>query len=184
MTILDTPRLRLRPFRPEDLNAFYTYAKDPDVGPNAGWPAHTSIEETKGILERFIHSDEVLAITEKASGKLVGSIGLHRGGLGQHNRARELGYVLAKPSWGQGYMTEAALRMLRYGFEELDLLVIHCSHYPFNDRSRRVIEKLGFRYDGTLRQARQLPDQRIVDLCAYSITNLEFKANMQRESLE
>lgn len=63
--------------------------------------------------------------------------------------AEEIGYVLSPAHWGRGLMSEAVREMLRYGFEELGLAVIWCGHYDFNDRSRRVVEKCGFRYQFT-----------------------------------
>ena len=59
-----------------------------------------------------------------------------------------LGYSLARAAWGRGYMTEAAKAILRYGFDELGLSMVTCTHYSFNARSRRVIEKCGFVYEG------------------------------------
>ena len=62
---------------------------------------------------------------------------------------REMGYWLGRPYWGHGVMTEAATELLRFGFEMLGLEAVWCSHYDWNSRSRRVIEKCGFRYQFT-----------------------------------
>ena len=72
-----------------------------------------------------------------------------------------LGYALAKWAWGKGYMTEAAREVVRYGFEELRIPLLTCTHYLFNDRSRRVIEKCGFVREGTLHAAEASPDGTI-----------------------
>ena len=58
MKPIETERLLLRPWRLEDAADMYAYAKNPNVGPNAGWKPHESVEESKAILESWIHSDE------------------------------------------------------------------------------------------------------------------------------
>ena len=176
MKALETERLILRPWRLEDAADMYAYAKNPNVGPNAGWKPHESVEESKAILESWIHSDEeedIWAIVPKETGRACGSIGLHQDGRrpGVPN-CRELGYVLGQEQWGKGYMTEAAKAILRYGFAELGLELIAVRHYLHNQRSRRVIEKCGFHYEGTMRRY----DGTLLDGCFYSMTAQEFQA--------
>lgn len=169
---LETERLIIRPWLAEDLNDFYEYAKNPDVGPHAGWRPHDNILESAGILMSWLNSDENRALVHKADGKVIGSISLFR-----HKRPgnlRCLGYVLAKPYWGQGLMTEAARAALRCGFEEMGLDMILVQHFPENDRSRRVIEKLGFHYEGTLRRAYEIYDGSLRDDVNYSMTREEY----------
>ena len=72
-------------------------------------------------------------------------------------------------------MTEAAKAVLRYGFEQLNLEMVSINHYSYNNRSRRVIEKCGFTYEGTLRQGVCLYDGRVEDICCYSMTAAEYK---------
>lgn len=180
MKVLETERLILRPWRLEDAADMYAYAKNPNVGPNAGWKPHESVEESKAILESWIHSDEeedIWAIVPKEMGRACGSIGLHQDGRrpGVPN-CRELGYVLGQEQWGKGYMTEAAKAVLRYGFAELGLELIAVRHHLHNQRSRRVIEKCGFHYEGTMRQYSRLYDGTILDGCFYSLTAQEFAA--------
>ena len=81
MEQFETQRLRLRLWRKEDLEDFHRYCKDPEVGPNAGWKPHESLEESWSILEGWLtptEEDEIWCVEEKASGKAVGSIGLHK----------------------------------------------------------------------------------------------------------
>ena len=85
-----------------------------------------------------------------------------------------MGYVLARDFWGRGLMTEAAGAALRYGFEQMHLGVVSICHFDFNARSRRVIEKLGFTYEGTLRRAHVREDGRVCDELCYSMTREEF----------
>ena len=66
--------------------------------------------------------------------------------------------------------------MLRYAFEERDCQVLSVSHFPFNQKSRRVIKKLGFAYEGTLRHAHDLPGGEVSDLVCYSLLRSEYEA--------
>jgi putative acetyltransferase len=175
METLITERLVLRPFRKEDLDDFYEYAKNPSVGPNAGWKPHESKEESREILERFIAEEESWAIIHKDTDKLIGSIGLHNDARRNNSRVKMLGYVLDEAYWGQGIMTEAAKRVLKYAFENLDLNLVSVYHYPSNIRSKRVIEKCGFHYEGTLRRANELYDGSIHDSMCYSLTKEEYR---------
>lgn len=151
MNMLKTPRLILRPWRESDADDLYEYAKDFRVGPAAGWPAHASREESlEAIRTVFPQETCTFAIELRSSGHVVGTVaftGRKRSELG--GPAEEIGYVLSPAHWGRGLMSEAVREMLRYGFEELGLAVIWCGHYDFNDRSRRVVEKCGFRYQFT-----------------------------------
>jgi len=174
MKTLHTTRLTLRTLTPEDLEDFYEYAKNPHVGPSAGWKPHENREESLKILKSFAEEEDVWGIVMKSSNKVVGSIGLHRDRKRDNPLSRMMGYALSEDYWGRGLMTEAAERILRYSFEELDLQVVSVYHYPSNARSRRVIEKAGFTFEGTLRQASTLFDGKVVDDICYSITREEY----------
>ena len=110
------------------------------------------------MLNSFIESGEVWAIEDKASHKVIGSIGLHKRTREGYTFDRELSYALSRAFWGRGLMTEAAGRIVQYAFDN-GMKTLLVSHFDGNDRSRRVIEKLGFskvghaadsytRYDG------------------------------------
>lgn len=85
-----------------------------------------------------------------------------------------IGYALSEAYWGKGYATEAVKKVIQYGFEELGLEIISVYHYPHNKRSQRVIEKCGFKYEGTLRKSSVLYDGSIYDDVCYSITKEEY----------
>ena len=147
MTIIETPRLLLRPFSEADAEELYAYAKDPRVGPAAGWPPHTSVEQSLAIIRTVFSAPNVFAVTDRAEGRVIGSAGF----VGRHREELphpddELGYALGADFWGRGLMTEAAEALIRWGFENMRLNTIWCSHYQGNERSRRVIEKCGFLY--------------------------------------
>ena len=119
MRILTTERLILRRFKHEDLDDFYGYAKNPNVGPSAGWKPHESRWESLEILKSFIKNKEVWAIVHKETGKVIGSIGLHNDERRNNSRVK-IWVTLDEAYWGKGLMTEAAKRVIRYAFEELN----------------------------------------------------------------
>ncbi|MGF7144559.1 putative acetyltransferase [Anaerotaenia torta] len=178
MKTLETQRLLLRTFCEEDLDDFYEYAKSPKVGPNAGWPPHNNKEESRKILDRFMEEDEVWAIVLKEKNKLIGSIGLHHDRLRSANEVLMLGYVLSDEYWGQGLMTEACHAVISFAFESLGIQLLTVHYYAHNLRSRRVIEKCGFQYEGTLRRCAKLYDGSIHDLVCYSMTRQEWQDSL------
>ena len=147
--ILETDRLILRPWEETDAEECYRYAKDPLVGPAAGWPAHTSVENSRQVIRDVLSAPETYAIVLKETGLPVGSIGLHHNDLAKGEDEAELGYWLGVPYWGQGLVPEAAREMLRHAFEDLKLERVWCGYYDGNEKSRRVQEKLGFRHQWT-----------------------------------
>jgi RimJ/RimL family protein N-acetyltransferase len=147
--VLKTERLLLRPWREEDAEDLYKYAKDPDVGPPAGWPPHTGVENSREIIRAVLFSPETYAVCLKTDERPIGSVGLHRNDLAEQNDEYELGYWIGKPFWGQGLIPEASREILRHAFEDLGMARIWCGHYEGNVKSRRVMEKLGFVYHHT-----------------------------------
>jgi putative acetyltransferase len=152
MKILETERMILRPWKIEDLEDFYEYAKNPNVGPNAGWEPHKDKEVSLKILKSFIEKDEVRAIVYRDNGKVIGSIGAHCDHKREEVKAKMIGYVLSEDYWGRDLMPEAVNAVIKYLFEEEKLDVISCYHFPFNIRSKKVIEKCNFKYEGTLKK--------------------------------
>lgn len=152
--ILETKRLILRPWEETDAEECNQYARDPRVGPIAGWPPHTSVEYTREIIREVLAVPETYAIVWRESGLPVGSIGLHfHSDLAEIDEEAELGYWIGVPYWGRGLVPEAAEELLRHAFEYLGLKRVWCGYYVGNDRSRRVQEKLGFKYQWTTERA-------------------------------
>lgn len=151
-TVLETERLLLRPWWASDAPALYRYAQDPQVGPAAGWPVHTSVENSLRILSSVLSEPETFAVVRKDTGEAVGSIGMMVGqqsNLGIPDSQGEIGYWVGRPYWGQGLIPEAVRAIQRYGFETLGLDTIWCAYFDGNDKSRRVQEKCGFTYHHT-----------------------------------
>ena len=144
--ILETKRLILRPWAESDAEELYKYASDKDVGYPAGWLAHTSVENSLEIIRTVLSAEETYAVCLKENGKPVGCVGLHRNDIAEDDDEYELGYWLGKELWGQGIIPEASRELLRHAFCDLGMKRIWCGHYEGNLKSRRVMEKLGFKY--------------------------------------
>ena len=149
---LTTERLLLRPWKDSDAESLYEYAKDPEVGPIAGWPVHTSVENSREIIREVLSAEETYAVCLKENGKAIGSIGLMMGtasNLNLPDAEGEIGYWIGVPYWGQGLIPEAVRELLHHGFEDLKLNRIWCGYYDGNAKSKRVQEKCGFAYHHT-----------------------------------
>ena len=156
-TTIETDRLILRPWLRSDAESLYLLARDPEVGPRAGWPPHTSVEESERIIDAVLCAPETYAVVLKDTGELVGCAGFNAGdaaNLPLSDGEMELGYWIGKPFWGNGYASEAARAVMARGFAELGLSCIRAVYFDGNDRSRRVLDKLGFRHERTERDVR------------------------------
>ncbi|MDD3831437.1 MAG: GNAT family N-acetyltransferase [Clostridia bacterium] len=179
MQTLYTERLIIRQWKINDLDDMYQYCRNPIVGPMAGWKPHQNRQESALILDKFIKGNEVWAIQLRSNGRVIGSIGLHKTNRRlEQFKVLELGYVLGEDYWGQGLMTEACSEVIKYAFEQegVDMLVV--GHFDFNNRSRRVIEKLGFIYEAHLRNIYQLKGEMHGE-SLYSMTREEYNTRKQ-----
>ncbi len=150
--MIETSRLILRPWRAADAADLYAYACDPAVGPAAGWPVHTDVENSREIIENVLSASETYAVCLKTDNRAIGSVGLKMGDdtdMTDRVDECELGYWIGKPFWGQGLIPEAATALLARAFDELGMRAVWCGYYVGNIKSRRVQEKLGFVYHHT-----------------------------------
>jgi RimJ/RimL family protein N-acetyltransferase/cytidine deaminase len=147
--MLETERLILRPWKESDAEDLYRYASNPDVGPIAGWPPHQSVHESREVIKNVLNGAEAYAICLKEDEKAIGAVELKLNGhtdLAECDDECELGYWLGKPFWGQGIMPEAVSEIIRHSFEDIGMTKIWCGYYEGNTKSKRVQEKVRFRY--------------------------------------
>ena len=150
--IIKTKRLLLRPWEEADAESLYEYARDPAVGPIAGWPAHKSAEDSLRVIRNVLSVGETYAVCLREDGRAVGSIGLiapDRSHTGLGDTEMEVGFWLGVPFWGKGYMTEALRALQRHAFGDLGCTALWCGYYDGNERSKRCQEKCGFLYHHT-----------------------------------
>jgi RimJ/RimL family protein N-acetyltransferase len=147
--MLQTKRLILRRWEDSDAESLFTYAKDPEVGPIAGWPPHQSVEESLAVIRNVLNGREAYALCLKSDHKAIGAIELKLNGhtdMTTRDDECELGYWLGKPFWGLGLMPEAVSEILRHAFEDIGMTKVWVGYYEGNTKSKRVLEKCGFRY--------------------------------------
>lgn len=145
---VETSRLRLRMFRPEDLDGLSGMTSDPEVMRHIGHGHPITREETRENLASIIAAFRRRgfgrwALELKETGALVGYCGLSSG---NQEFGVELAYLLARRAWGRGLALEAGRATLRYGFERLGLASVAGLTFHNNLRSRRVLERLGMRF--------------------------------------
>lgn len=180
---LETDRLLLRMWRKKDAPQLYEYAKNPNVGPKAGWKPHESIAESKMIISSIFLANMCWAIVEKETGHVIGSIGLEEDKFRPNVKSKELGYSLSEDYWGSGIMTEAAKCIITHSFESLKLDVLMIRTGNENLRSQRVIEKCGFMYEGTLRRTYRIYDGSIREVRCYSMLREEYASRKESWAL-
>ena len=173
---LVTPRLVLREYRPDDYEAIREYDADPEVQRYRGAGTITE-EQTRDYLEQMIgwaqerpRTRYTLAICLREEDRAIGWLPLRY--TRPELREAEIGWTLCRHCWGRGYATEAAGAMLRYGFAELGLHRIVAFCRVENRASWHVMEKLGMRREGHLREA-DLTGASWDDLYLYAILDHE-----------
>ena len=175
MPELLTKRLLLRAIDTDDIDDIFEYSRTENVGPNAGWKPHESKEETLEVMKAiFLGKENIWGIILKNCNKMIGSIGLIEDPKRENRRTRMLGYAIGEKYWGKGIMTEAVREVVRYGFNDLHLDLISAYCYPFNNRSKGVIKKCGFHYEGTLKMAEKIYNGNIYDSECYALTSKEY----------
>lgn len=179
---IETERLILRMWNKKDAPQLYEYAKNPNVGPHAGWKPHDNVAESRMLISTLFLANMCWAIIDKEAGKVIGSIGLEEDKFRPHVKSKELGYSLSEEYWGKGIMTEAAKALICYAFETLKLDVLMIRTGDSNLRSQRVIEKCGFAYEGTLRRTYKIYDGSIREVRCYSILSEEY-AKLREEGV-
>jgi [ribosomal protein S5]-alanine N-acetyltransferase len=152
---IETERLLLRKVTLDDAVDIFEYATDPEVPKYMPWEPHQSIKETYDYLERVMklyreYHPGPWAIVHKRDAKMIGTCSY--GSWAREDHCAEVGYVLNRHYWGQGYMAEAVRALVGFGFRELGLNRIQARCDVPNIGSARVMEKVGMRFEGVLRQ--------------------------------
>lgn len=182
--ILETDRLILRPWTEQDAESLYKYAKDPLVGPIAGFPVHTSVENSKEVIKNVLSLPETYAVVHKENNEVIGSLGLMIGensSIAKDGTEAEIGYWIGVPFWGKGYIPEAIRRVLQYAFESLQLKIIWCGYYEGNEKSKRVQEKCGFTYSHQIMNKRVALLNEERNLYVTQITKEQWEVNVSKE---
>jgi [ribosomal protein S5]-alanine N-acetyltransferase len=174
---LDADRVSLRWISAADTDAFYAIYSNPEVMRYWSTPPLADRQAAVNLINK-IHEDwkrRVIlkwGIALREDNRLIGSITLFN--LDFNHRRAEIGYALGRPYWGQGYMHEALMALLKYAFEELNLHRIEADVDPRNTASIKTVERLGFQREGYLRERWQVNGE-IQDAFFYGLLRPEWK---------
>ena len=140
-----------------------------------GLPYPYTEQDGKEFISAMLSADEneTFAFAIMVDDKVVGSIGIFRQG-NIHRQTAELGYYIAEEYWGKGIMTEAVKQICEYVFAKSDIIRIYAEPFAYNIASCRVLEKVGFQYEGTLR-SNAVKNGRVIDMEMYSLLKAEIK---------
>lgn len=180
LNTITTERLVLRNIAESDLYDFYDFARDPEVGPRAGWQPHRSLDESRAFLSMFKKRPLYFAITVKGEDRMIGSIEAMGYGLENHGKVKEIGYVLCRREWGKGYMTEACQAMVDFCFEVLGCEKLLCESFEPNKASANVQRKCGFEEAGRTRMFTRWIDGEICDRIDRCLTLDSWKERSRR----
>jgi ribosomal-protein-alanine N-acetyltransferase len=152
---LETPRLTLRPFRDADVDDLFALHTDRTVlryWDSPPWTDRARADRFVATCRAIAEGDDGarVAVERRTDGGFVGWCSVTT--WNPTYRSASLGYCFAQASWGQGYATEAAGALLDWAFETLDLNRVQAETDTRNLGSARVLEKLGFVREGTLRE--------------------------------
>jgi RimJ/RimL family protein N-acetyltransferase len=155
MTILTTERLTLRPLSVTDAPALFAARSDAEVMRYWDWPAQTSVEQVENIIAD--HFSEVAdgnvlwwAVALTADGPAIGECDLSE--IDHQHRRAEVGYLFNRACWGNGYAREAMRAVIAHAFVDLKLERLSARFHSGNAASRRLLERLGFSKEGTLKR--------------------------------
>lgn len=174
---LETERLILRRFKIEDATEMYNnWAKDEKVTHYLTWPVHQSVQVTENILKMWISQYENLNYYQWAielkGGEVIGSIGVTNE-MDERLQCAHIGYCIGTKWWHQGYTSEALKEVIRFLFEEVDVVRIESKHNRENVNSGQVMKKCGMQYEGCLRQS-DIDNQGFYDACFYGMIKEEY----------
>jgi RimJ/RimL family protein N-acetyltransferase len=134
-----------------------------------GLPYPYTEKDAEDFINAMLSADEnkIYAFAITLDDKVIGSIGVFRCD-NIHYRTAEMGYYIGEKYWGNGYMTSAVKQMCKYIFDNTDIIRIFAEPFAYNTASCRVLEKVGFTYEGLLR-SNALKNGNIVDMKMYAL---------------
>lgn len=176
LPILETDRLILRKVTLEDIEDMHLYGSDEEVSKYVTWNTHDTISDTTNFVEFVLNKYENKQVSPwgieyKENGKFIGTIDFVW--WQPNHKIAEIGYVISKNYWGIGLTTEVTKEIIKFGFEEMDLVRIQARCDVENIGSSRVMEKAGMTFEGIIRNGIFVKGKHR-DLKMYSILKEEF----------
>jgi RimJ/RimL family protein N-acetyltransferase len=162
-------RVRLRPLRAEDAGALFRLRSDPRVMRYWSHPPWTEPAQAAEYLAKLLRESDGAhswAVTHAGADALVGTASLFA--ISRAHRRAEIGYSLAADLWGRGYAQDALRLVLDFAFMTLGVERVEADVDPRNDRSCRLVERLGFVREGLLRSRWRVGDE-VTDSAMYGL---------------
>lgn len=175
---LETKRIILRRINVNDAQLMYNnWASDIDVSRYVTWNVHKDVNETNELLKVWELEYTNLncyrwCIVDKESNEPIGTIDVCKSN--DSLDMAEIGYCMSKKHWGKGIMTECASRVVKFLFEEVGYKRIQATHALENPASGRVMQKIGMKYEGVIRDGNRLNTGNLCDVAMYSILAREY----------
>ena len=177
-------KIIIRDVKYDDVDDFFEYCGNEEVGKNAGWKPIKSKEIATRVIAGYVLGNETYAIALKDSNKFIGTFCIYNTCLRKYQKVRQIGFSLSNYYWNQGIMTEACKIVIDYLFNKTDCEVIEVGHHAGNYASKRVIEKCGFLFDGRLCKYKRLYDGTLVDADFYSLTREDYERMKKYEEFK
>jgi ribosomal-protein-alanine N-acetyltransferase len=173
---IEASRVSLRWISEGDVDAFYAIYSNPEVMRYWSTPPLADRQAAANLMKKIQEDWKRRVILKwgialRADDQLIGSITLFN--LDFNHRRAEIGYALGRDHWGQGYMNEALMALLKHAFEVLDLHRIEADVDPRNAASIKTLERLGFKREGYLRERWQI-NGKIQDAFFYGLLRREW----------
>lgn len=178
--VLETQTLVMREITLDDLDWYLAHFSIPEIVEGTAYPASKNHETARKELDSYIlnlfreKKGFRWGITERGSSKLIGSCGFYNW-VKEEARSAEIGYDLNPAYWGKGIMTESLETMMRFGFERMSLNRIQALIPSHNGRSMRLVQRLGFKKEGVLRDRSYFQGRYIDDVC-FSLLRREWSS--------
>ena len=177
-------RVFLRTITEDNLMDIWQIYGDEEVCRMCGAKPVRSIIDAAAVMDILIKNNDSFVIIHKETMKAVGIISIKRDIHRYNKNAYMFGYLLKKEFWGRGIMPQALKLAIKYTFNNLGAEVVSAAHFVDNIQSKKVLEKCGFVYEGTLRKEFRRWDGKVLDSCTYSILFEEFKENQEKYNIE
>jgi ribosomal-protein-alanine N-acetyltransferase len=174
---LETPRLILRKVTLDDLEDMFAYSSDEETTRFLRWGPHKTLADTENYLREVLRQyerdqDGPWGVEHKQTGRLIGAI--HLMAINAPHSKAEIGFVLSRPYWNKGLMSEALARVLGYAFESIGLNRVEGFCLVDNLAGMRVLEKAGMKQQGVLRE-HLFQKGAFRDFCLYAVLKRDYE---------
>jgi [ribosomal protein S5]-alanine N-acetyltransferase len=180
---MDTERLIIREFGAEDFDSVHLYASKPEVtkylpfGPNSEKETRMFLQKAMDYKRQNPRNDYEFAVVLKKDNTLIGGCGIYI--TDTSNKEGSIGYCFDNQFWRNGYASESANALIRFGFESLKLHRIFATCHPENIGSAKVLERVGMVKEGCLRE-HKFQKGKWRDSFIFSILDHEYNTNAER----